>query len=133
MKLLHLLFRRLDRKIVLPLIGDIPSAPQHFRRLVHRLLQHIWIGLDPDIVLVSSGIQFEEGVVRDQDTAVLVAHSDSTLRFFHHADHLKIRAVDHHVFADRRTPGKQHRGNILSQHHNFLAVQFIPLGDEPSR
>src|SRR5262249_48791410 len=129
-ELIDLLCRRGDRKIVFAVVGHVTTTTQDLRRFVHHQIQLSGIRLDAHVQLIRGWINLFERVERNQHAAVLVAHAEPALRLFHHANHLEVGAVDHYILANRVPFRKQHRRDVLAEHHYFFFVYVIAFRDE---
>src|SRR5262249_39589780 len=129
-ELTDLHFGSFNREIVLGVVGDVAATAQHLGRLIDGLVQQVGIGLKTDSVFVGPGIDLLESVVGNQHAAIFVFLAEATFRLFEHANHLKIDAVDQHVFANRGNAGEKHRRNIFAEHHDFLTVQVVAFADK---
>ena len=130
MTLIHDLLGGLNGKTILAFVGNVAAAAQHFRSLIDGLIQQVRIGLEADAVFIRARINFPEGAVGDEHAAVFIVLAKHSFGLFHHADHTKRRAINHHIFAQRRNIGKKDRRGIFPEHYHFFAVQIVTFADE---
>ena len=101
-ELAHLHFSGFHCEIVFRVVGNVAAAAEDLGDFIDGLIQHVGISLDANPVFVGGGINFLEGVVRDQHAAVLVVFAEAALGPLEHTNYLEIDAVDHDVLADGR-------------------------------
>ncbi len=78
-----------DGKVIFATKGNVSTALENFADLVHGGVQHFRMRLRAHVDFVGIGIGFLEGAEGDENAAVFVAHAETTLGLFHHADDLK--------------------------------------------